>query len=130
MHSNSDNIEIMIYDKANEAIEKILEILFNTYQVALETSIKGSNFIFDFVNFLYCKPRKMNLQLGGSYIDSPDWVKNKKATINPINYVCKCFQNAAIVALNYEEIGKNSQRIPSIKPFINKYNWKGIHYPS
>ena len=22
---------------------------------------------------------------GGSYIDSPDWIKNKKATVNPIN---------------------------------------------
>ena len=25
---------------------------------------------------------------------------------------------------------KNSQRIRTIKPSINKYNWKGINYPS
>ena len=28
---------------------------------------------------------KVNLHCGRSYIDSPDWMKNKKATVNPIN---------------------------------------------
>ena len=37
----------------------------------------------------------------GSYIDSPDWIKNKKATINTINKKDnKCFQYAVTVALN------------------------------
>ena len=27
----------------------------------------------------------------GSFIDSPDWTKNKKETINPINEDDKCF---------------------------------------
>ena len=36
-----------------------------------------------------------------SYIDSPDWIKNKKATINTINKKDnKCFQYAVTVALN------------------------------
>ena len=67
----------------------------------------------------------------GSYINSPDWVKNKKATINPINKKDnKYFQYAITVALNHEEIGKHPERITKIKPFINKYNWEGINYPS
>ena len=32
--------------------------------------------------------------------------------------------------LNSEEIKKDSQRITKIKPFINKCNWEGIHFPS
>ena len=32
--------------------------------------------------------------------------------------------------LNYEEIKKDPQRITKIKPFINKYNWEGINFPS
>ena len=28
---------------------------------------------------------KENFKRGGSYIDSPDWIKNKRATINLIN---------------------------------------------
>ena len=72
----------------------------------------------------------MNLNLGGSYIDSPDWVNNKNVTINLINGDDKCFQHAATVALNHEEIGENSQRISKIKFFKNKYDWKGTNYPS
>ena len=34
------------------------------------------------------------------------------------------------VALNYEEIKYRPERISHIKPFINKYNWEGIIYPS
>ena len=54
-------------------------------------------------------------------MDSPDRIKNKKATINPINEKDnKCFQYAVTVALNHEEIKKDSQRKAKIKPFINK----------
>ena len=50
---------------------------------------------------------------GGSYNDSPDWIKKKKATINPKNEDDKCFQYAATVALNHEEI----KRISEMKSF-------------
>ena len=49
--------------------------------------------------------------------------KKKKATINPINKKDnKCFQYATTVMLNHFKIGKNSERITKMKPFINKYN--------
>ena len=45
----------------------------------------------------------------GSYINSCDWIKNKKATISPINKKdSKSLPYAVTVALNHEEIGKNS----------------------
>ena len=31
---------------------------------------------------------------------------------------------------NYEEIKWNPERVSNIKPFISKYNWKGINCPS
>ena len=52
-------------------------------------------------------------------------------TINPINKKDnKCFQYAVAVTLNHEEIKKDPQRITKIKPFIKKYNWEGINFPS
>ena len=40
----------MIYDdKSDEVIEELFELLFNRYQTGLETSMKGSDFIFDCV---------------------------------------------------------------------------------
>ena len=78
---------------------------------------------------MYYKRQKINLHCGGSYIDSPDWIKN--ATINPINKKYnKCFQYAVTVVLKQEEIGKNIERITKTKPFINKYKWEGINIPS
>ena len=52
-----------------------------------------------------------------------------KATINPKNTADKCFQYAVTVALNYGESKWNRERISNIRPFINKYNGKGINYP-
>ena len=46
--------------------------------------MKGIAFVFDYVYLLHYKCYKINLNRGRSYIDSPDWIKNKKATINPI----------------------------------------------
>ena len=83
MHSNSDNIEVMTFDKANEVIEKIVEPLLSRYQIGLETSMKGTDFIFDGVSLLYYKCHKINFKRGGSYIKSPDWIRNKKTTIYP-----------------------------------------------
>ena len=60
-----------------------------------------------------------------------DSIKNKKAIIKPINKKDnKCFQYAVTVGLNHEEIKKGPQRLTKIKLFINKYNWKGINFPS
>ena len=53
MHSKSDNAEIMIFNKADEAIEELFESLLNGYQIGLETSMKGSDFIFDSINLLH-----------------------------------------------------------------------------
>ena len=41
---------------------------------------------------MYCKGNKVNFKRGGSYIDTPDWIKKKKATINLKNADDKCFQ--------------------------------------
>ena len=80
---------------------------------------------------MYYKCYRINLNCGGSYIDSPDWIKNKKAMINPINKKDnKCFQYAVTVALKHKEIKKDMQTTTKIKSFINKYNSEGVNCPS
>ena len=58
-------------------------------------------FFYNGVNLFYDKLHKISLNRGGSYIDSPKCLINKKATINPRNNDDKCFQYALTVALNY-----------------------------
>ena len=130
MHSKSDNIEILIGNETDEIVEELFDSLLQRYQKELEESMKGSEFVFDNVDSLYYKLHKISLNRGGSNIDSPEWLNNKKATINPKSSGDKCFQYALTVALNHEQIKKDPQRIIKMKPFINQYNWKGIDFPS
>ena len=129
MLSKSDNIEFMSYDNANEVVNELFESLLLRYQIGLETSMRGSNFIFDSVQLLYCKCRKINFKRGGSYINSPDWIKKKKAAISPKNANDKCFQYAVTVALNLKKSNETHTKNIKIKPFINKYKWNGIKSP-
>ena len=47
MHSNIDNIKFTSYNDASEAVNELFESLRSKYQDNLETSIKGSDFVFD-----------------------------------------------------------------------------------
>ena len=73
--------------------------------------MRGREFAYDSVDALYYNLNKVSLSRGRSYIDSPKCLKNKKATINPKNKDDKCFQYALTVALSYEQIEKDPQRI-------------------
>ena len=73
--------------------------------------MKGSEFFFDSVDFLYYHLQKTSLRRTVlSYIDSPAWLKNKKVTINPKTNDDHCFQYALIIALNYQNIKEDLQR--------------------
>ena len=77
MHSKSDNIEIMISGETDKIIEKLFNSFKTRYQNNLQ-SMRGSQFVFDYVHLLYYKCHKINFNCGGSYIDYPDWIKKKK----------------------------------------------------
>ena len=51
MHLKSDNIELMVCDKANEVTEERFELLLSGYKIGLETSMRGREFFFDSVCF-------------------------------------------------------------------------------
>ena len=108
-----------------------LNLFCKKYQEGLEESLRGSECVYDGVDVLYYNLNKVSLGSGRSYIDSPKWFKNKKATINPQNKKDnRCFQYAVTVALNYEQIKDHPERISKIKPFIDQYDWKEIDFLS
>ena len=120
----------MIGSETDEIIEEVFKSFLQRYQKGLEESMRGSFFIFDSVDALYYDINRIKLGREGSYIDSPELLKNKNATINLKNNDDRCFQYALTVALNHEQIKKNPQKISRIKPFIDQYNWKEIDFPS
>ena len=130
MHTKSDNEEIMNGSDTDEIIEGLFELFLQKYEENLQEKMKGSEFEFDGVDFLYYDFNKISINRGGSYIESPKWIKNKKSTINPKNNYYKCFQYAVTLALNLDKINNHPERISKIKPFIDQYNWNEIDFPS
>ena len=126
MLTKSNNIEIMMGSKTDEIIEDLFKSLLQRYQEGLEESMRGKELLFDGVDTLYYDINKISLSRGGSYIGSPEWIKNRKTTTNPKNNDDKCFQYAVAITLNHEQIKENPQRISNMKPFIGLYNWKEI----
>ena len=79
MHSYSDNITFTSDNDANEVVNKPFKSLRSKYQDNLETSMKGSEFIFDSIQLIYYKCHKVNFKCGGSYIVSQKQKSNNKS---------------------------------------------------
>ena len=130
MHTKSNIMEIMMVNETDGIIEELFESLLQKYQQGLEEKMKEIESVFDSIDLLHCNIHQINLNRGGSNIDSPKWLKNKKPTINPKDNDDKRFQYAITTALNYEQIKSHAEIMSNIKPFIDQYNWKEIDFPS
>ena len=131
MYSKSDNIKIMRGAEIADITNGLFDTFRKRYQEGLETKMRGSSFTFERIDLLEYHLHKISLNRGSSYIESPEWIKNKGVTINPKNTKDNnCFQYAIIAALNYQNIEHHPKRISNLKLFINNYNWKDIEFPA
>ena len=130
MYTRSFCEEILSGSETEEIMEKLIMHLLQKYQDNLQNKMKSSDFIFNGVNYLFYDLNRITISKGGSYIESPKWLKDKKCTINQKNNDNKCFQYATTLALNFNNIDKHHQRISKIKPFIDNYNWNDINFPT
>ena len=130
MHTRSVREEFMSGSETEEIVEKLFRSLLQRYQDNLNEKMRGSDFIFNGVNYLFYDFNRVSISKGGSYIESPKWLKDKECTVNQKNNDDKCLQYATTLALNHDKINKHPQRISRIKPFIENYNWNDINFPA
>ena len=69
MHTRSANEEYMNGSDRDEIIKELFRSLLQRYQENLQEKMKGSDFAFDGVNYLYYDLNKISISKGGSYID-------------------------------------------------------------
>ena len=98
---SSNNEEIRSGNETTDIITKLIKSFLSNYQEEEKILRNGSNFVFESVDLLSYHIHKTNLKRGKSYIKSPEWILNKRATINPKNKDNKCFQYSITVALNH-----------------------------
>ena len=126
----SDNEKIRSGNEIDDIIKGLLNSFINNYQTE-ETILRNENgFVFESVDLLSYHVHKTTLKRRKPYIKSPEWLINKRATINLKNKDNKCFQYSITVALNHQNIENHSERISNIKTFIDQYNWEGIDFPA
>ena len=113
VYSTSDNIEIFMGSDTDEVINRLFDTMLQNFQELRETSFeRGSEFIFENVDLLYYYFHRIDMRRSGSYIETLEWLKNKKAIINPKDMNNdNCFQYGIPIALNHKDIGRNRQRI-------------------
>ena len=108
----------------------MLDSFFDKYEYEENILRDGSNYSFNYVDMSAIHFHEVELKRCSSYIDSPTWIKNKGAKINPKNTKDnKCFQYAIITAIHNQFIGPHPDRISKLRPYIDNYNWKDINFP-
>ena len=93
----------------------------------------ASNFVFESVDLLSYHIHKTSLKRGNSNIKTPEWILNKKATINPKNKQGnnECFEYSIIVALHHQDFKNHPEIISNMHElFSYDYNWEGIEFPA
>ena len=112
----------MTQDNPDEIIEERFDSFLFRYQINLETLMRGSDFIFYCINLIHYKCHKISFKCRRSYIDSPDQIKKGKRSNKPKNDDNKCFQYAATLALNQEQIQPHDETVSNVKSFMNICN--------
>ena len=78
MYVRSDNEEFMSGDDINDIIKSLFESFLQRYEENLQNKMRGLDFEFDGINFLYYDFNKTSIYRGGTYLHSPKWLKDKK----------------------------------------------------
>ena len=82
MFTRSTPEEFMIGSETEEVAENLIMSILQKYQDNLQNKMKGFDFIFNGINYLYYDLNRITISKGGSYIESTKWLKDKKCTIN------------------------------------------------
>ena len=72
MYARSNNEEFVNGSDTDEVIKLLSESFLQKYEENLQEKVRGSDFEFDGVNFLYYDFNKTSINRRGSYIDSPE----------------------------------------------------------
>ena len=78
MYTRSDNEEFVSGDDTNEIIKLLFESFLQRFEENLQNKMRRLEFEFDGISFFYYDFNKTSVYRGGTYIDSPKWLKNKQ----------------------------------------------------
>ena len=97
---NSDIINLT----SSHVISGFINDLINSFEKELQKAKNGSNLRLDSIEKLSIKTAKSKAIVGGSYIELPEFIKNKRACVNIKNDDEKCFKWSILASKHYHEM--------------------------
>ena len=131
-HFSKSDVFCLPPSNTNDIIKQLLSSLYQKYQEDLSLAHTSSSFTYESVEECNIHFNKIDLRRGASYIDSPEWLKSKKVTINPKNTNdVYCFMYATTIALYHDQLGTNPERITQkLSIYTQSFNWHEIDFPA
>ena len=132
LYVKSKNIICISSDDTSIIVDELLESLSKYYHEKSMIARTDSSYIFHSVHELNIHFRIVDLKRTGTYIQSPKWLVDKKATVNPKNTKDNyCFAFASTIAIFHSELKKPLERILSKHiEYTDKLNFNGINFPA
>ena len=118
---NNESIAINILFSSKDS-EEIILLYKSEYNLDWENEVFFLLMINEDDEKYYYFAVKSKLELHSS-----ESLRSKKESITSED---NCFQNALNDSLDYQTIKTHPEKITKLKPYINKYNWKDIKFPS
>ena len=116
------------YNLKSTDINELIKGIKDSFVNSIDTfSANGSGWYFKEVEKLEIHTVEFNPTKGSSYINLPDWIKNKKAIVNIKNNDDKCFLWCILRYLYPKE--RNEEIIKDLKEYEFSLNTKGITFP-
>ena len=110
----SKNVECFPSDDSEDILNQLFISLLKYFEENILICRTDSSYVYESVQGFSIHFHKIDLKRGSSYLPTPTWIENKKATINPKNTKDNyCFVYATTIALYHKEIGRNLDRISS-----------------
>ena len=81
MYTRSDNEEFKNGDDTDEVIKSLFKSFLQRFEENLQEKMRGQDFEFDSIKFSFYNFNRTSIYRGGSYIDSPKWLNDKKSRI-------------------------------------------------
>ena len=130
--SRSNNVICLPSSDTNEIINQLLTSLHEKYEQDLLISHASSRVSYKTVEELNIHFNEIDLKWGASYIETPKWLKSKKATVNPKNaHDMYCFMHTITIALFHKELSTNPERITKkLIAYAQRFNWHDIDFPA
>jgi hypothetical protein len=124
------NGEIAVFNSSH-VIHSFIVNLISAFENELEQAKNASNYTFLSVEKLDVKTAKSKAIVGGSFIELPEFIKNKKACINIINDDEKCFIWSILAFNHYSAIkGGCKNKASTYKKYLNEIKEPdGVTYP-